>query len=312
MEENLVSIFNAIAAVSLVMMMSTLFGQTFVTRIAPAPETPAQTAVATPVEAATILDVEPLLGTSRNLRAYWSLPGASPDAALEPLLAQVPAGTTGVHALGVNAPDGDPLVVLAHEPFSTSAPKGYRTGRWPTTGLASRNPNYAPPAGYISVTQANQGTAVSERFALRDFLTHDQQNVWPKVLVLRPKLIDKLELIGNALEQRGLSSKIHIMSGFRTPQYNAQGVGEGGRASFSRHTYGDAADVWVDGNGDGQMDDLNRDGKVTVKDAQLLLAVAEEVEAAHPELVGGLSAYRANSAHGPFVHVDARGSRARW
>jgi hypothetical protein len=254
-------------------------------------------------------DVAPLLGTSGNLRAYWALPGDSIEAALEPVLAGVPA--PGVHTLGVNAPDGDAMVLLAHESWS-SKPSGYRTGRWPTTGLAARNPNYAPPAGFIAVTAENQGTAISERFALRDFLTHDQQDVWPKVLVLRPKLIDKLELIGNALEQRGLPSRIHVMSGFRTPQYNARGVGEGGRASFSRHTYGDAADIWVDGNGDGQMDDLNRDGRVSVKDAQFLLAVAEEVEAAHPELVGGMSAYRANSAHGPFVHVDTRGHRARW
>jgi hypothetical protein len=40
--------------------------------------------------------------------------------------------------------------------------------------------------------------------------------------------------------------------------------------------------------------------------------VAEGVELEHPDLVGGLSAYRANSAHGPFVHIDARGVRARW
>ena len=103
------------------------------------------------------------------------------------------------------------------------------------------------------------------------------------------------------------------MSGFRTPRYNALGVGaEGGRARASRHMYGDAADVFVDADGNGRMDDLDRDGRVTVKDARLLLAVAEEVEASHPEFVGGLSAYPANAAHGPFVHVDVRGTRARW
>lgn len=274
-------------------------------------ENGAQAADATAMPATPAVDVAPLLGTSGNLRAYWALPGDPVDAALQPLLASVTSASPGIHPLGVHAPDGDAIVVLAHQSFA-SKPAGYRTGSWPTTGLAARNPNYAPPAGFIAVTAENQATAISERFALRDFLTHDQQGVWPKVLVLRPKLIDKLELIGNALDQRGLPSRIHIMSGFRTPQYNAKGVGEGGRASFSRHTYGDAADIWVDGNGDGQMDDLNRDGKVSVKDAQFLLAVAEEVEAAHPELVGGMSAYRANSAHGPFVHVDARGHRARW
>lgn len=28
--------------------------------------------------------------------------------------------------------------------------------------------------------------------------------------------------------------------------------------------------------------------------------------------IGGLGVYGANSAHGPFVHVDVRGKRARW
>jgi hypothetical protein len=287
-------------------MISPSIGQLTVTGLAT--ESPV---AATQSDATPGFDIAPFLGTSGNLRAYWSLPGASPDDALAPLLAQVEASTPGVHSLSVHAPDGGSFVFLAHAPFS-AAPKDYWTGRWPTTGLASRNPNYAPPAGFIAVTEENKDTAVSKRFMLRDFLTHDQQSVWPKVLVLQPRLIDKLELIGNALEKRGLPSRIHVMSGFRTPQYNARGVGEGGRAGFSRHTYGDAADIWVDGNGDGQMDDLNRDGRITRKDAQVLLAVAEEVEAAHPELVGGLSAYRANSAHGPFVHVDARGHRARW
>ena len=60
------------------------------------------------------------------------------------------------------------------------------------------------------------------------------------------------------------------------------------------------------------MDDLDGDGRATVLDARLLLAVVEGVEAEHPDLVGGLSAYRATSTHRPFVHIDARGVRARW
>ena len=76
--------------------------------------------------------------------------------------------------------------------------------------------------------------------------------------------------------------------------------------------YGDAADVIVDVNGDGVMDDLDGDGKITIRDARVLYAVAEGVEVQHPDLAGGLSAYPGNSAHGPFVHIDARGVRARW
>ena len=258
-----------------------------------------------------------VLGSSGNLRALIGTPASlAARPMLQPLLSGVPLEIPGVHPLDLPAPDGDPLVVVTLESFEAmqgARLDAYHVGRWPTRGLAANDPRYAPPPGFIPVTPENESTPVSKRFRLRDFLTHDQQDVWPKVLVLRVALLDKLELIGDELERRGLPGRLHIMSGFRTPQYNAQGVGaKGGRASHSRHMHGDAADVLVDGDGDGVMDDLDGDGKATIRDARLLFAVAEGVEARHPDLAGGLSAYPGNSAHGPFVHIDARGVRARW
>ena len=76
--------------------------------------------------------------------------------------------------------------------------------------------------------------------------------------------------------------------------------------------YGDAADVFVDNDGNGRMDDLNRDGRIDSRDAQVILDAVERVERAHPDLVGGVGVYRATRAHGPFAHVDVRGTRARW
>ena len=258
-----------------------------------------------------------VLGSSGNLRALIGTPASlAADFVLQPLLTGISLGAPGIQPLHRPAPDGDSLVVVTLE--SLDAIQGarfaaYRVGRWPTRGLAARDPRYAPPPGFILVTPENEATAVSKRFRLRDFLTHDQPGVWPKVLVLSPTLLDKLELIGEELDRRGLPSGLHVMSGFRTPQYNALGVGpKGGRASASRHMYGDAADVIVDMNGDGVMDDLDGDGRSTFRDARVLYAVAEAVEARHPDLVGGLSPYRATAAHGPFVHVDARGTRTRW
>ena len=262
-------------------------------------------------------DLQPVIGRSGNLQALIGLPAAfNDDPALQPLVSRVPFTEPGVHALGLAGPDGDSLVIVSMAAFPEQRPEfssGYRTGLWPTTGLAAQNPHYTPPAGFISVTSENQATAVSKHFRLQDFLTHDQQGVWPRVLVLRPTLVDELELISEALAARGLPDQLHVMSGFRTPQYNALGVGaKGGRAKDSRHMYGDAADVFVDADGDGRMDDLDGDGRVTVLDAKVLFDVAESVESAHPELIGGLSAYPATPAHGPFVHVDTRGNRARW
>ena len=70
--------------------------------------------------------------------------------------------------------------------------------------------------------------------------------------------------------------------------------------------------MFVDNNGDGRMDDLNRDGRVNSRDAQVLIDAVERVERRHPELLGGAGRYRANAAHGPFAHIDVRGYRARW
>jgi hypothetical protein len=76
--------------------------------------------------------------------------------------------------------------------------------------------------------------------------------------------------------------------------------------------YGDAADVFVDNDGNGRMDDLNRDGRVDSRDARILISAVEKVEREHPELIGGGAAYRSTRSHGPFAHIDVRGWRARW
>ena len=191
----------------------------------------------------------------------------------------------------------------------------YYIGSWPTERGRKGNAraNYAPPSGFIEVTRENQGTPVSEHFELRDFLTHDQQNVWPKYLVLETRLLDKLELVMDDLEAHGIRTQgVFVMSGFRTPQYNSGGGNTAGRAGLSRHMYGDASDIFIDNDGNGVMDDLNRDGRVNIADARVVLAAVERVEREHPALVGGAGVYTAGPGHGPFIHIDTRGYRARW
>jgi hypothetical protein len=197
----------------------------------------------------------------------------------------------------------------------------YYIGNWPaerrtkkSVAPAKAPPTaYANPAGFIKVTPDNADTYVSEHFKLRDFLTHDQPNVWPKYLVLQLRLVDKLELILADLTAHGLDvSGVRVMSGFRTPRYNATGGNPQGRAALSRHMYGDASDIFIDSNHDGVMDDLNHDGHITMTDSKVIEAAVDRVEAAHPELVGGAGIYPAGPGHGPFIHIDTRGYRARW
>jgi len=199
----------------------------------------------------------------------------------------------------------------------------YVLGAWPNEGgakessaaatYAATQPAYALPRGFIKVTKATASTRLSEHFRLGDFLTKDQSDVWPKYLVLDMKLVDKLELLIDALHEAGHPVKgLHVMSGFRTPRYNALDVGPGNRSAISRHLYGDAADVYPDDDGDGQIDDLNGDGRVDLADARIVAVAAESVEKKYPDLAGGIGIYRATASHGPVVHVDTRGKRARW
>ncbi|MDB4948089.1 MAG: hypothetical protein JWM27_738 [Gemmatimonadetes bacterium] len=214
---------------------------------------------------------------------------------------------------GAWAQDVDGLSVITRVPFDLKRDgylNGYHIGRYPTEGEV-RADEYAPPQGFIEVTPENQDTRVSEHFRLRDFLTKDQFEVWPKYLALDLRLVDKLELVMQELNAMGVrAERFAIMSGYRTPQYN--GPGGDGRARLSRHMYGDASDVWVDNDGDGRMDDLNGDGASDERDGEVIRRAVERVEAAHPDLIGGCGVYLSSDTHGPFVHVDARGFRARW
>ncbi|HET7276297.1 MAG TPA: hypothetical protein VFI91_14100, partial [Longimicrobiaceae bacterium] len=131
------------------------------------------------------------------------------------------------------------IAVITEVPFEAKVDgylNGYHIGRYPVEG-SGRNDEYAPPEGFIEVTPANQDFYVSEHFQIRDFLTKDQFDVWPKYVALDLQLIDKLELVLQELNKMGIrADHLEVMSGFRTPQYNDPGGN--GRATLSRHTYG--------------------------------------------------------------------------
>lgn len=248
-----------------------------------------------------------LFSSSRNL----TIP------VLSRLFGERAVSTPGIHPMQDSSIQ-QPVKLITVLPFSekTGAKIGdYRMGFWPAEKRRVRGPSYVNPEGFIEVTAENVDQPISEHFRLGDFVTHNQADVWPKYIVLREELVDKLELVLAELRARGLNTAgVRVMSGFRTPEYNAQGVGprRGGRARDSRHQFGDAADVMIDSDGDRRMDDLNRDRKINSRDNQVLLDAVNRVERAHPDLVGGFGVYRGTRQHGPFVHIDVRGDKARW
>ena len=187
---------------------------------------------------------------------------------------------------------------------------GYRIGRYEQKPLKN-NPAYRPPTGFVEVTPQNRHEQVSPSFTLGQFVAK-QASGYPKYVVLRERLLLKLEMILAAVKKRGFNvSTLHVMSGYRTPFYN-KAIGNPTR--YSRHLYGDAADIFIDQDNNNVMDDLDGDGKVTFADAQTFASMIKSTSKAadYQPFLGGLGVYGPRSHRGPFVHVDVRGTRARW
>jgi hypothetical protein len=187
---------------------------------------------------------------------------------------------------------------------------GYRIDKYPASPLRGLD-IYLPPDGFVEVTRDNAHVAVSPNFTLGEFLAK-QASDYPKYLVLRSSLLLKLENILASLNNAGYpTAGIVIMSGYRTPFYN-RAIGN---VQYSRHVWGGAADLYIDDEpADGKMDDLNKDGRVDRDDARWLANFINEMSrrGAFGPRIGGMGVYGSTSAHGPFVHVDVRGTRARW
>jgi hypothetical protein len=250
-----------------------------------------------------------VLGLSGKLRIHLVHP-----AQLSPTLGALPL-TPGVYPVPGGV-DGHPFAIITLRDFSAKIGPwvgDYHLGYWPAERHLVRSRAYANPIGFVEVTPANEDTYVSAHFRLRDFLTHDQPRIWPKYVVLREALLDKLELVLDDLARRGISTEhVEVLSGFRTPAYNLALGDASGRARESRHQFGDAADIIIDADRNGRMDDLDANGRIDAGDVRVIERAVRRVERRYPELAGGLGLYEAMGPHGPFAHIDVRGEVARW
>jgi hypothetical protein len=210
----------------------------------------------------------------------------------------------GLYLLAVMTAAGrrivDSVLVGVLVPFSTklgSTLNGYRIGRyrWERLG-GDASP---PPVGFLQVMPEDLGVQISSHLRLGSFVTHDDQEIWPKYVALDPRILDKIELVLADLDVKDFEMPMDVSSGFRTPLYNKTVPRAAGD---SRHQYGDAADLAVDVDGD---------GKVTYNDAVAVARAVERVERRHPDLVGGLGLY-GNRGNSPYVHIDVRGKPSRW
>lgn len=186
--------------------------------------------------------------------------------------------------------------------------EGYEIGEYPPP--VDDSPIYLPPDGYIRVTPELLGVNVSPNFKLGQFVEQYSES-YPKFIVLRERLLLKLEALLEELDEQGISAEsLSIVRAYITPQRNRVL----GNARDSRHIYGGAATFIVDRDGDGRMDDIDGNSVLNRADGVALFETVDELfsRPGKEYLKGGLFLYDDASHNTTLIMVDARGFRKRW
>ena len=198
------------------------------------------------------------------------------------------------------------ITVAVLVPFTEklgSTLNGYRIGTYLAERVGATDRDR--PLGFVQIDADQMDLQITKHLRLADFISRDGHETWPRYAALDVRLLDKLELVfaevanlrGSLVPDEHLG--VSVNSGFRTPLYNRKVRRS---AKDSRHQYGDAADIAIDANADGRM---------TSADTRVVAKAVDKVEAAHPDLVGGLGLYTSGRTS-PYVHIDTRGRKARW
>lgn len=176
-------------------------------------------------------------------------------------------------------------------------------------GVSAVTREYLPDR-FVELREDTYHTRLSTHVAASDLLKTVTGD-WPQYMALDLELVHKLELV---LEEVKIhyppARSIHVISGFRTPAYNAS---IGNLTTTSTHLYGRAADFWIESwPPNNLMDDMDRNKRIDVYDGEFLVELTRRLEARGQVSAGGAAAYRWTEHHGPYVHIDTRGSPAVW
>ena len=129
-----------------------------------------------------------------------------------------------------------------------------------------------------------------DEFFKKALLLHTGEVYWR----LDELMLQKLLLLKQLLQAKGYDPDgFTIRNGYRHPRYNE----ERGGARKSRHLYGEAIDLVIQ--------DINRDGKYTSKDKDIVLEILENQVIKNE---GGIGRYPKSRT----IHMDVRGYKARW
>ena len=179
------------------------------------------------------------------------------------------------------------------------------------------------PSGFYLVDETSHDLRISRHFRLGDFALDYQWFSLGKrqYIALDYGLVRKMEDLVDELNRAGLpGDKIVIIYAFRPPAYNTDRVVRDSeqslKAPFSFHQYGKAVDFILDADGDLRLDDLDGDGRITVRDAAALAHYVNVLDRRYRAravlLYGGAGIYDHHDfwerpVQTPYVHMDVRG-----
>lgn len=188
--------------------------------------------------------------------------------------------------------------------------ENFRIGYYPEIP-ADKKEHYIKPDGFWKIDESILDVNLTPHFKVKQFLTK-QSNQLPQFIAIQESLLLKLEFFLEEVNKAGYQAETFgIVSLYRTPYFNKK---LGNNTDFSRHLFGDAADIYIDNSGNGWMDDLNGDGQSTKADADILyeLAVKFDQKEEFSHLQGGICSYKGNGVRGSFIHIDTRGFHVSW
>ncbi|MFW6252041.1 MAG: peptidase M15A [Halanaerobium sp.] len=186
----------------------------------------------------------------------------------------------------------------------------FRIGNYPEIPEDKKD-NYSKPKGFLKIDKSVLDLNLTPHFKMEQFLTNQSEKL-PQFIAIQESLLLKLELFLAEVNKAGYQADTFgIVSIYRTPYFNKE---LGNNTDFSRHIFGDAADIYIDNTGDDWMDDLNGDGESNKADADLLadLAIEFDQKEKFSDLQGGVCSYKGNGVRGSFIHIDARGFHTTW
>ncbi|MBM3333231.1 hypothetical protein FJY63_01075 [Candidatus Sumerlaeota bacterium] len=182
---------------------------------------------------------------------------------------------------------------------------------------------FLPPRAFYLVDDESRQLAISRYFRLGDFAL---DNPWfslgkRQYIALDPGLVRKIEDLVDELKRSGLpGEKIRFICAFRPPSCTKGPFGQGGGEPldqpFSLHLYGKAVDLVLDADGDQRLDDLDGDGRLSVRDTIPLIrcvnALDRRYRAQKLPLYGSLAVYEQHtfqhpSVRSPYVHIAIGG-----